>query len=95
MGDRLGNRRKLNQTNIGTVPNKCGVYVIRNKKGDAQYIGMTKSLRTRLSQHLGQRSLPGAHSFQIRTSGSTRNAEKLEKDYIKRYRPRYNIQKNK
>lgn len=95
MGDRLGSRRKLNQTNIRKVPNRCGVYVIRNRSGDAQYIGMTRTLKTRLKQHLGQMSLPGADSFQIRTAPSSRNAKRLEKDYIKRYRPKYNIQKNK
>ena len=95
MSKKLGGRQKLNQTNLNTVPDKPGIYLVRNKKGDAQYIGMTKTLQGRIGQHLSQRDIPGAESFQIRTTRAASQAEKLEGKYIQRYRPTYNIQKKK
>lgn len=95
MSKRLGGRKNINVTNIGSVPNKPGVYLIRNKSGDAQYVGMTKTLKGRIGQHLSQGDIPGAKSFQIRTTGSIRKAEKLEGKYINNYKPRYNVHKNK
>lgn len=95
MSKKLGGEKKLNKTNLSTVPNKPGIYLVRNKEGDAQYIGMTKTLKGRIEQHLSQRDIPGAKSFQIRTTRSASQAEKLEGNYIKRYRPTYNIQKKK
>ena len=95
MSDKLSGRKNLNKTNLNTVPNKPGIYLVRNKGGDAQYIGMTKTLKGRIEQHLSQRDIPGAKSFQTRTTRSVSQAEKLEGNYIKRYRPPYNIQKKK
>lgn len=95
MSDKLSGRKNLNKTNLNTVPSKPGIYLIRNKGGDAQYIGMTKTLKGRIEQHLSHGDIPGAKSFQIRTTRSANQAEKLEGSYIKRYRPTYNIQKKK
>lgn len=95
MSKKLGGRHKLNRTNLNTVPDKPGIYLVRNEKGDAQYIGKSKTLRSRIEHHLSQRDIPGAKSFQVRTTRSASQAEKLEGNYIKRYRPTYNIQKKK
>ena len=95
MRKKLGGDKGFNKTNINNVPNKPGIYLIKNKSGDAQYIGMTKTLKGRIEQHLSQGDIPGAKSFQIRTTRSANQAEKLEGSYIKRYRPTYNIQKKK
>ena len=95
MSKRLSGEKRLNQTNLNTVPNKPGIYLIRNKGGDAQYVGMTKTLKGRIGQHLSQRDIPGAHTFRIRSTGSVSQAEKLERKYIKNYSPKYNVQKKK
>jgi excinuclease ABC subunit C len=95
MSEKLGGRRKLIKTNLNAVPNKPGIYLVRNKKGDAQYIGMAKTLKSRIGQHINQKDIPGAKTFQIRTTGSTGRAEKLEGKYIKNYSPKYNVQKKK
>ena len=95
MSKKLGGRQKLNQTNLNTVPNKPGIYLVRNEKGDTQYVGISKTLRSRIGQHVSQGDIPGAKSFQVRTTRSASQAEKLEGKYIKNYKPKYNIQKNK
>jgi excinuclease ABC subunit C len=95
MNKKLGRKRNLNQTNLDKVPNKPGIYLIRNKKDNEQYIGMTTRLRSRLQHHLSQQDIPGARSFQIRSTRSVSQAEKLEEKYMRNYRPKYNIQKKK
>lgn len=95
MVKKLGGRKTFSQRNLNKVPKKPGIYLIRNAKGNAQYVGMTKSLRTRIGQHASQDNIPGAQTFQVRTTGSASHAERLEKKYIKQYNPRYNIQKHK
>jgi len=91
MGKRLTNKQTFNQTNLQDVPDQSGIYLIRNRKGDCQYVGSAGGgrLAERLKEHLNSRDIPGAHSFQIRTTPSENDARKLEGKYKRRYRPRY------
>lgn len=95
MGKRLGGARKFSKTNIEGVPDRTGIYVIKNKEGATQYVGMSQKLRTRLEQHLNQKDIPGADTVQTRTTRSTKQATKAEGDYIRRLKPKYNVLKNK
>jgi len=96
MGEkRLGTRYRFNKTNIERAPNHAGIYVVRNARGATQYVGMSRNIRTRLEHHLTQESIPNASTYQMRTCRSSKKAATLERDYIKRYRPKYNILKNK
>jgi len=92
---RLGTPRRLNKTNIQRTPHLAGIYVIRSEKGSTQYVGMSRNLKSRLTQHQSKRSIPNAATFQTRTARSVRRAETLESEYIRRYKPKYNILKNK
>ena len=91
MGKRLTNRQTFNQTNLQDVPDQSGIYIVRNRKGACQYVGSAGvgRLAERLKEHLNERDIPGAHSFQIRTTTSESEARKLERQYRRRYRPRY------
>jgi len=91
MGKRLTNRQTFNQTNLQDVPDQSGIYLVRNRKGDCQYVGSAGAgrLAERLKDHLNEGDIPGAHSFQIRTTTSENEARKLEKEYKRRYKPRY------
>ena len=96
MGEkRLGALHRFNKTNIERAPKRAGIYVVRNPRGTAQYVGMSRNVRTRLGEHLTNESIPNASTYQTRTCKSSRKATALERDYIKRYNPRYNILKNK
>ena len=92
---RLGTPRRWSETNIKGAPNSAGIYVVKSKRGAAQYVGMSSNIRTRLKQHLTQESIPNASTYQTRTCRSSRRAANLERDYIKRYKPKYNILKKK
>jgi excinuclease UvrABC nuclease subunit len=91
MGKRLTNRQTFCQTNLQDVPNQSGIYVIRNRRGVCQYVGSAESgrLAERLNEHLAKRDIPGAHTFQIRTATSEDEARRLERQYKRRYKPRY------
>jgi len=92
---RLGASKRFNKTNIERAPNRTGIYVIKSDQGATQYVGRSQNIKARLSQHHSQKSIPNASTFQTRTVGSVRKAEALESEYIRRYKPRYNILKNK
>lgn len=95
MGKRLGTERRLTKENIERTPDRTGIYVIKNARGATQYVGRSQNLKTRLTQHLDQKDIPGADSFQTRTLTSKKQAENLEGRYIERYKPKYNMLKNK
>lgn len=95
MGKRLGVTRKFNKTNIEDVPDRTGIYLIKSERGEPRYLGISKKLKTRLEEHLNQKDIPGGHTFQTRTVRSRAQAAKLEREYISRLRPKYNILKKK
>lgn len=90
MSKRLTNKQTFNQTNLQDVPDQSGIYIIRNRKGACQYVGSAGAgrLAKRLKEHLNNRDVPDAHSFQIRTTTSEEEARKLEAQYRRRYRPK-------
>lgn len=92
---KLGAPRRLSKTNIERVPSSTGIYVIKSGRGTTQYVGRSQNLKARLSQHYSKKSVPNASTFQTRTVRSTRKVKSLESEYIRRYKPKYNILKNK
>ena len=93
MAKRLNKPRRFNKTNLQEVPAQSGIYVIRNRKGDVQYVGKAgpKRLRERLLEHLNKKDVPGAELFQFRTTTSDKEAETLEELYRKRLKPKYGM----
>ena len=91
MRKRLNKPRRLSRTNLSEVPAQSGIYVIRNRKGDVQYVGKAGPgrLRERLFEHFNQNDIPGAELFQFRKTTSDEEAEKLEARYRERLRPKY------
>lgn len=93
MGKRLTNRQTICQTNLQDVPDQSGIYVIKNRKSMCQYVGSAGPgrLAERLNEHLAKRDIPGANTFQIRTTTSEEEARRLERQYKRRYKPRYGV----
>ncbi len=86
------------------LPDAPGVYVFRDRAGDALYVGKANSIRKRVASHFAGKGagrgagLGGTAELTDRTESIeflvTRNeAEALiaEQSFIKRYRPRFNI----
>ena len=86
------------------LPDAPGVYVFRDKAGDALYVGKANSIRKRVASHFagkggGRGSGMGGTAELIRRTESieflvTQNEPEAllaEQSFIKRYRPRFNI----
>ena len=86
--DRLAEQRRA-------LPDQPGVYLFRDARGRVIYVGKAKSIRKRVASHFSARAARWSH---VRSTTSSRwsshtEAEALlaEQNFIKQYRPRFNI----
>jgi excinuclease UvrABC nuclease subunit len=92
---RFSPQQNFDKTGMQKVPtDKPIVYKLMNKEGANIYTGTAKRGRgsERLGDHLpgGQDPIRGAKTFQIKQKPSIAEAEKEEKQIIKREKPKYN-----
>jgi len=83
-------RRPLSEKSLQDVPDRSGVYNLRNGRGEIIYTGSAGAgrLKARLREHLGDSGVTGARSFQVRPLASAAEARRVEKALIARNRPR-------
>jgi excinuclease ABC subunit C len=88
------------QTRLAGLPDKPGVYIMRDVKGGVIYVGKALSLRSRVRSYFhesathtpkNQRLAGEIADLEWIVTGSELEALVLESELIKRYRPRYNI----
>jgi excinuclease UvrABC nuclease subunit len=89
---RLGRRIRFTDENISEIPEEPGIYVFWSRHGRCLRVGMTGDLRQRIREYRYNGRVPGAHTVQIRVTYDRDEALQLEPEYIKRYRPRLNVQ---
>ena len=84
--DRLAEQRRA-------LPDQPGVYLFRDAGGRVIYVGKAKSIRKRVASHFGSRSTLSTFIDQIESLVVQTEAEALltEQNFIKQYRPRFNI----
>ena len=84
--DRLAEQRR-------TLPDEPGVYLFRDERGRVIYVGKAKSIRKRVASHFGSKSTMSAFIDHIESLVVHTEAEALltEQNFIKQYRPRFNI----
>jgi excinuclease ABC subunit C len=84
--DRLAEQRRA-------LPDQPGVYLFRDARGRVIYVGKAKSIRKRVASHFGSRSQMSAMIDHIESLVVATEAEALltEQNFIKQYRPRFNI----
>ena len=80
------------------LPDAPGVYLFKDADGRALYVGKAKSIRKRVGSHFSRRASRTAEEFLSRVAtidfvATANEAEALlaEQNFIKRYRPPYNI----
>src|SRR4051794_32073127 len=80
------------------LPDQPGVYLFRDAEARVIYVGKAKSIRKRVGSHFSNPSTYGttdlpANIDQIEYVVTATEAEALlaEQEFIKRYRPRFNI----
>src|SRR2546428_4627877 len=89
--------QKLHEQRRG-LPDAPGVYLFKGPDGRALYVGKAKSIRKRVGSHFSSRASRTAEEFLSRVAtidfvATANEAEALlaEQNFIKRYRPPYNI----
>jgi excinuclease ABC subunit C len=85
------------------LPDAPGVYVFRDRAGDALYVGKANSIRKRVASHFSGKGGRGAglggtaelidrtESIEFLVTENEPEALLAEQQFIKRYRPRFNI----
>jgi len=78
--------------NINSVPEQCGVYVLRNfpSINGIIYIDSTENLKRRLLEHYISRDIPEVDFFDWYQTDSRESAMELKKVWIEKYSPKYN-----
>ncbi|MCA3378315.1 MAG: excinuclease ABC subunit UvrC [Roseomonas sp.] len=84
---------------LPTLPLTPGVYRMLDEKGEALYVGKARSLRKRVTSYTQLARLPErlrrmvfeTRSLEVVTTASEAEALLLEANFIKRFRPRFNI----
>jgi excinuclease ABC subunit C len=84
--DKLAEQRR-------TLPDQPGVYLFRDAQGRVIYVGKAKSIRKRVASHFNARSQLSGMIDHIESLVVATEAEALltEQNFIKQYRPRFNI----
>jgi excinuclease ABC subunit C len=85
-------KKGFSAKNIENVRKGPGVYRLFNSEGVLTYVGKAKNLQERLEQHLNQEYIPNVRQFNITPTDTTREAEKMEKNIIERFKPIHNEQ---
>lgn len=88
-----------NKTQLQNIPQKTGVYLIRNREDEIIYVGKAKNLRKRVSSYLHSETLSPFKQAMVNEAGEIeivvvekeKEAYLLECSFIKEYRPPYNI----
>ncbi len=89
-----------NRINLKNLPNKPGVYLMLNDKGKVIYVGKALSLKRRISSYFQknipdpktQRLVSKIHSFDYEIHSSEEAAIIRERELIRIYSPRFNVQ---
>ncbi len=84
--DKLAEQRRA-------LPDQPGVYLFRDAGGRVIYVGKAKSIRKRVASHFSSRSQLSTFIDHIESLVVATEAEALltEQNFIKQYRPRFNI----
>jgi excinuclease ABC subunit C len=84
--DKLADQRR-------SLPDEPGVYLFRDARGRVIYVGKAKSIRKRVASHFSSRSSLSGLIDHIESLVVHTEAEALlaEQNFIKQYRPRFNI----
>ena len=88
------------QDKLDTLPSGCGVYLMKDAKGNILYVGKGKDLRKRVLSYFREKEhqspktrvlVSKISDLEFILTGSEKEALILESNLIKRHRPRYNV----
>jgi excinuclease ABC subunit C len=83
--------KNFSEKNVGSVKEGPGVYKLYNSQGSLTYVGKAKNIKERLQQHLSEGDIPNIRRFEIKHTATTREAERIGKNIIRRFKPHHNV----
>ncbi|MDQ3572045.1 MAG: excinuclease ABC subunit UvrC [Actinomycetota bacterium] len=88
-GDGIAEQRRA-------LPDEPGVYIFRDRAGKVLYVGKARSIRKRVAGHFSGKTrtramTERARAIEFLVTGTEAEALLAEQQFIKRYRPRFNI----
>jgi excinuclease ABC subunit C len=90
----------MDKKNLTTLPEKPGIYLMKDAKGQVLYVGKAANLKKRLASYFRPSDrlpvktvalLSRVHAIDTILTGTEKEALILEAAQIKKYRPRYNV----
>lgn len=88
----------ISEKSLKFLPEDPGVYLFKDSSGEALYVGRAQNLKARVKSYFStpqspklQRMLSRAEEVDFVLTDSEQEAIILECNFIKRYRPRYNV----
>lgn len=88
------------ETDLDSLPESCGVYMMRDGAADVLYVGKAVNLRARVKQYWVREAegrfhigflVPQIVRVEVVVTSTEREALLLEDTLIKKYQPRYNV----
>jgi excinuclease ABC subunit C len=86
-------KKGFSKKNIVNVKEGPGIYKLFNPVGTLTYVGKARDLPSRLLQHKNDGDVPNVSKFEVKHTGTTKEAERIEKNIIQRFKPVHNIKK--
>ncbi len=83
--------KNFSEKNIGNVSGGPGIYKLFNSQGSLTYVGRAKNIKERLQQHFNKRDITNIRRFEAKHTNTMREAERLGKNIIQRFKPLHNI----
>jgi excinuclease ABC subunit C len=83
--------KNFSEKNIGNVGRGPGIYKLFNSQGSLTYVGRAKNIKERLQQHFNKRDITNIRRFEAKHTNTMREAERIEKNIIRRFKPHHNI----
>ena len=84
--------RNFSEKNIGNVSGGPGVYKLFNSQRSLTYVSKAKNIKERLQQHLKKRDITNIRRFEVKHTDTMREAERIEKNIIRRFKPLHNME---
>ncbi len=83
--------KNFSEKNVESLGGGPGVYKLFNSQGSLTYVGKAKNIKERLQQHFKKRDITNIRRFEAKPTNTMREAERIEKNIIRRFKPIHNI----
>jgi excinuclease UvrABC nuclease subunit len=83
--------KNFSEKKVGDVKEGPGVYKLYNSQGSLTYVGIAKNIKELLQKHFNKRDIPNIRRFEVKNTKTMREAERIGKNIIRRFKPLHNI----